>query len=89
MILFVGQIARGHRDREAFQEVDYRAVFGPLAKWAAEVDQIERLPEYISRAFHVAVSGRPGPVVLALPRTCCPRRPMCRICRPPSRPWRA
>ncbi len=67
MILFVGQIARGHRDREAFQEVDYRAVFGPLAKWAAEVDQVERLPEYISRAFHVAMSGRPGPVVLALP----------------------
>jgi len=67
MILFVGQIARGHRDREAFQEVDYRAVFGPLAKWATEVDQVERLPEYISRAFHVAMSGRPGPVVLALP----------------------
>ncbi|MEH6833292.1 MULTISPECIES: thiamine pyrophosphate-binding protein [Falsihalocynthiibacter] len=67
MILFVGQIARGHRDREAFQEVDYRAVFGTLAKWVTEVDQIERLPEYISRAFHVATSGRPGPVVLALP----------------------
>jgi len=67
MILFVGQIARAHRDREAFQEVEYRAVFGTLAKWAAEVDQIERLPEYISRAFHVATSGRPGPVVLALP----------------------
>jgi acetolactate synthase I/II/III large subunit len=67
MILFVGQIARGHRDREAFQEVDYRAVFGPLAKWAAEVDQVERLPEYLSRAFHLACSGRPGPVVLALP----------------------
>lgn len=67
MILFVGQIARGHRDREAFQELDYRAVFGGLAKWAAEVDEVERLPEYISRAFHVAVSGRPGPVVLALP----------------------
>jgi len=67
MILFVGQIARGHRDREAFQEVDYRAFFGPIAKWAAEVDQTERLPEYISRAFHVAQSGRPGPVVLALP----------------------
>ena len=67
MILFVGQIARGHRDREAFQELDYRSTFGGLAKWAAEVDQVERLPEYISRAFHVAVSGRPGPVVLALP----------------------
>lgn len=67
MILFVGQIDTGHRDREAFQEVDYRATFGPLAKWAAEVDDIRRLPEYLSRAFHVAQSGRPGPVVLALP----------------------
>ena len=67
MVVFVGQIARAHRDREAFQEVDYRAMFGTVAKWAAEVDQIERLPEYISRAFHIAVSGRPGPVVLALP----------------------
>jgi acetolactate synthase-1/2/3 large subunit len=67
MILFVGQIARNHRDREAFQEVDYRAFFGPLAKWAAEVEDTARLPEYINRAFHVAMSGRPGPVVLALP----------------------
>ncbi|MGC9371470.1 MAG: thiamine pyrophosphate-binding protein [Paracoccaceae bacterium] len=67
MVIFVGQIARGHRDREAFQEVDYRAFFGPLVKWAAEVDQTERLPEYVSRAFNVARSGRPGPVVLALP----------------------
>jgi acetolactate synthase I/II/III large subunit len=67
LILFVGQIDNRHRDREAFQELDYRATFGPIAKWAAEIDQIERLPEYISRAFHVAVSGRPGPVVLALP----------------------
>lgn len=67
LILFVGQIDNRHRDREAFQELDYRQVFGGLAKWAAEIDQIERLPEYISRAFHVAQSGRPGPVVLALP----------------------
>lgn len=67
MILFVGQIPRGHRDREAFQEVDHRALFGPIAKWAAEVDATERLPEYVARAFAVAVSGRPGPVVLALP----------------------
>lgn len=67
MVLFVGQIARAHRDREAFQEVDYRAFFGPLAKWVAEVDQTDRLPEYIARAFAVAQSGRPGPVVLALP----------------------
>jgi acetolactate synthase I/II/III large subunit len=67
MILFVGQIDTSDRDREAFQEVDYRAFFGPLAKWVAEVDDIARLPEYLSRAFHVALSGRPGPVVLALP----------------------
>jgi acetolactate synthase I/II/III large subunit len=67
LVMFVGQIETGHRDREAFQEIDYRAVFGGLAKWVAEVDQTERLPEYIARAFHVATSGRPGPVVLALP----------------------
>ena len=67
MILFVGQIARADRDRDAFQEVDYRAMFGPLAKWVAQIDQTERIPEYLSRAFHLAVSGRPGPVVLALP----------------------
>ncbi|EKE44300.1 thiamine pyrophosphate protein [Oceaniovalibus guishaninsula JLT2003] len=67
LVCFVGQIARAHRDREAFQEVDYRAMFGPLVKWAAEVDQTERLPEYVMRAFHIATSGRPGPVVLALP----------------------
>lgn len=67
MVVFVGQIARGHRDREAFQEVDYRAMFGTLAKWVCEVDQTDRLPEYLARAFHVARSGRPGPVVVALP----------------------
>ena len=67
MILFVGQIARGHRDREAFQEVDYRAMFGTVAKWATEIDQTDRIPEYVNRAFHIATSGRPGPVVLALP----------------------
>ena len=67
MVMFVGQIDRTHRDREAFQEIDYRAVFGGLAKWVAEVDQTERLPEYIGRAFQMAMAGRPGPVVLALP----------------------
>lgn len=67
MILFVGQIDTAHRDREAFQELDYRQTFGGLAKWVAEVDQTDRLPEYIARAWHVALSGRPGPVVLALP----------------------
>ncbi|RJL08766.1 thiamine pyrophosphate-binding protein [Paracoccus siganidrum] len=67
MILFVGQIARCDRDREAFQEVDYRAMFGTVAKWVAEIDQTERIPEYLARAFDLAMSGRPGPVVLALP----------------------
>jgi len=66
MILFIGQVARGARDREGFQEVDFRAMFGPLAKWAAEIDDAERIPEYIARAFQTAVSGRPGPVVLSL-----------------------
>lgn len=67
LILFVGQIERGVRDREAFQEMDYRAVFGTQAKWVTEIDQVERIPEIVSRAFHVATSGRPGPVVIALP----------------------
>lgn len=67
MILFVGQIDRGVREREAFQEMDYRAVFGTQAKWATEIDQVERIPEILSRAFHIATSGRPGPVVIALP----------------------
>lgn len=67
MILFVGQIARGDQDREAFQEVDYRAMFAPLAKWVAQIDATDRIAEYVARAFHVAMSGRPSPVVLALP----------------------
>ncbi|VFR80335.1 Acetolactate synthase large subunit [plant metagenome] len=67
LILFVGQIERGMREREAFQEMDYRAVFGTQAKWVTEIDDADRIPELISRAFHVASSGRPGPVVIALP----------------------
>ena len=67
MILFVGQVAREQRDREAFQEVDLRAMFGPLAKQVFEIDDAARIPELISRAFHVATSGRPGPVVIGLP----------------------
>jgi acetolactate synthase I/II/III large subunit len=67
MILFIGQVARDDRDREAFQEVDYRAMFGPLAKWVAEIDSAARVPEYVARAFATAMNGRPGPVVLALP----------------------
>ena len=67
VIVFVGQIERGMREREAFQEMDYRAVFGQAAKWATEIDDPARIPEVVSRAFHVAMSGRPGPVVIALP----------------------
>jgi acetolactate synthase-1/2/3 large subunit len=67
MVLFVGQIDNRHTDRETFQEVDYKAMFGPIAKWVAQVNHTDRLPEYIGRAFRVAMSGRPGPVVLALP----------------------
>ena len=67
MILFVGQVNSGYREREAFQELDYRQVFGGLAKWATEVDRPERLPEVVHRAFVTATSGRPGPVVVALP----------------------
>jgi len=69
MILFVGQVGADMRDREAFQELDYRAMFGPLAKWTAEIERPERIPEYVSHAFHTAMSGRPGPVVLSLPET--------------------
>jgi acetolactate synthase I/II/III large subunit len=67
LIAFVGQIGGDVVDREAFQEVDYRQMFGSVAKWAAQIDRAERIPEYIARAFRVALSGRPGPVVLALP----------------------
>ena len=67
MILFVGQIDTRTREREVFQEVDYRAFFGGMAKWATEIEHVERIPEVISRAWAVALSGRPGPVVVALP----------------------
>ncbi|KAF0676024.1 thiamine pyrophosphate-dependent enzyme [Profundibacterium mesophilum] len=67
MILLVGQVGRDMMDREAFQEIDYRAMFGSVAKWAAQIDDAARIPEYMARAFRVATSGRPGPVVLALP----------------------
>ncbi len=67
LILFVGQISREMREREAFQELDYRAVFGSIAKWATEIDDPARIPEFVSRAFYASTSGRPGPVVMALP----------------------
>jgi acetolactate synthase I/II/III large subunit len=67
MILLIGQCAREHLDREAFQEIDYRRMFGQMAKWVAQIDDARRIPEYLSHAFHTACAGRPGPVVLALP----------------------
>ncbi|WP_211250320.1 thiamine pyrophosphate-binding protein [Fodinicurvata fenggangensis] len=67
MILFIGQVARGDMEREAFQEIDYRRMYGEMAKWVAQIDDAERIPEFISRAYYTATSGRPGPVVLALP----------------------
>ncbi|MBB5685598.1 thiamine pyrophosphate-binding protein [Sphingobium boeckii] len=67
MILFIGDVSRGDRDREAFQEVDFTAMFSPLAKWATRIDDAKRISEYVARAYAVAISGRPGPVVIALP----------------------
>lgn len=67
MILFIGQVGNDFVDREAFQEIDYRRMYGQMAKWVAQIDRADRVPEYIARAFQIATSGRPGPVVLALP----------------------
>jgi len=67
MILFIGQVDRGMREREAFQEIDYKAMFGGIAKWVVEIDRAARIPELIARAFRVALQGRPGPVVISLP----------------------
>ena len=67
LILFVGQVGSDFLEREAFQEIDYRQMYGGIAKWVASIDRAERIPELVSQAFHVATSGRPGPVVLALP----------------------
>jgi len=67
MLLFIGQVAREQVEREAFQEIDYRRMFGQMAKWVVEIDDARRIPELISQAFHRAINGRPGPVVIALP----------------------
>jgi acetolactate synthase-1/2/3 large subunit len=67
MILFIGQVGNDFIDREAFQEIDYRRMYGQMAKWVTQIDRADRIPEYLARAFQVATSGRPGPVVLALP----------------------
>ncbi|MFQ5763379.1 MAG: thiamine pyrophosphate-binding protein [Rhodospirillales bacterium] len=67
LILFIGQVARGYSEREAFQEIDYRRMYGQMAKWVGQIDDEARVAEYVSHAFHLATSGRPGPVVLAVP----------------------
>ena len=67
MVLFIGQIGRDMTEREAFQEIDYKAYFGSISKWVVQVNNADRLPEIIGRAFSVALSGRPGPVVVSLP----------------------
>ena len=67
MILFVGQVERAMLGRGAFQEMDYRAFFGSIAKWATQIETAAQIPEVVHRAFHIAMQGRPGPVVIALP----------------------
>ena len=67
MLVFIGQVGNDFVEREAFQEIDYRRMYGQMSKWVAQIDRVERIPEYVSHAFHVATAGRPGPVVLALP----------------------
>ena len=67
MILIIGQVSQGTRDRESFQEIDYQAMFGSISKWCAEIDRVERIPEYIAKAYNLATSGRTGPVVLSIP----------------------
>src|SRR4029079_3886297 len=66
-VLLIGQVASDQEEREAFQEIDYRRMFGPMAKWVGQIDRGDRIAELIARAFATACSGRPGPVVLALP----------------------
>ena len=83
MILFVGQIERAATERDAFQEIDYRQMFGGIAKWVAQIEAAERIPEYVHRAFMTASSGRPGPVVLALPEDML----MDRAAVEDARPW--
>ena len=77
LLVLVGQVGSDFADREAFQEVDYRRMFGSIAKWVAEIDRPERIPEYVAHAYRVAMSGRPGPVVLALPEDMLAARATC------------
>ncbi len=88
MILLIGQVGREFVDREAFQEVDFRRMLGPFTKWVAQIDVAHRIPEYISQAYSVALSGRPGPVALALPEDMLTEEVSVADCRPaaPGRP---
>ena len=86
MILFVGDVARGHRGREAFQEVDFVAMFSPLAKWVARIDDARRIPELVGRAVLTACSGRPGPVVIVLPEDMLRDKVTEAVLPPPAQP---
>src|SRR5437764_9833689 len=77
MVLFIGQVGGDMVDREAFQEIDYRRMFGGVAKLAAQIDRADRIPEYVAHAYRIAMSGRPGPVVLALPEDMLSSRAAC------------
>ena len=77
MIVFVGQVGGDFIDREAFQEIDYRRMYGSIVKWVAQIDRAERIPEYVAHAYRIAMAGRPGPVVLALPEDMLAARAIC------------
>jgi acetolactate synthase-1/2/3 large subunit len=79
MLVLVGQVGGDFVDREAFQEIDYRRMYGSVAKWTAQIDRAERIPEYVAQAYRTAMSGRPGPVVLALPEDMLTTRADCAV----------
>src|SRR5690606_6413942 len=82
VLVFVGQIERAVRERGALQELDYRGAFGHIAKWVTEIDDARRIPEIVSRAVHTACSGRPGPVLIALPEDMLVDRVVCADAQP-------
>lgn len=84
LVLFIGQVPREYAEREAQQEIEYRRMLGPLAKWVAQIDDVDRIPELVHRAFRVATSGRPGPVVLVLPEDMLEERSEVADCPPAS-----
>jgi len=92
MVVFVGQVGTDFAEREAFQEMDYRRMYGQMTKWVGQIDRAERIPEYVSHAFHAAMAGRPGPVLLALPedmlfsKATVPDAPPYKVVRPAPTP---